>query len=102
MVDRPHRVLRLIGLPWPRFALARIVLARVDDLVGDARARYEFVLLIVDFDVVVRGGAAEVGWSAHATYTTGDSCTVVGDVEVNTYRDFPVETGVDDVQRGRE
>ena len=80
-----------------RSAHAQPVLSRIDDLVGDACARHELVLLVVDFDVVVRGGAAEVCWSAHATYTTRDSCTVVGDVEVNTYRGFPLETGVDDV-----
>lgn len=85
-----------------RLALPRVVLARVDDLVGDACARHEFVLLVVDFDVVARGGAAEVCWGAHAADATGDSCTVVGDVEVNTYRDFPLEAGVEDVKRGRE
>lgn len=72
-------------------AHAQSVLPRVDDLVGDACARHELVLIVVDFDVVARGGAAEVCWGAYPAYTSGDSGTVVGDVEVNTYRDFPLE-----------
>lgn len=67
------------------------LLAQVDELVGDACGRDEFVVLVIDFDVVARGGSAEVGWCAHSAHPPGNTAAVVGDVEVHAYGGFPLE-----------